>query len=669
MFERYASSTEDGSGPYGFVPNRRGRRVLKLEGCAGETGNGPASRSLPACDAGRSEGEPTTVPGKHADTTVLAQAEPGRHADRAAPGLPTRRELRVLRAEQAVDEVREVPGLSAVRSPVTRRQARLTSASRRGPGSRRRTRRLAGLLVAVTSLAIPGFALAASGPSVVRAGTLELRPGSGASGGSGLNVQDGAVTVGYDLSALPVGGPVYVAVQLRSSAAGGYYAQVRVMPDGQLRLGVVKRTGSGQAGLGVVPVPGRAGAGTLWVQAVVSGANPVSISARAWQAGGAVPGWQYSVTDASPAAGTDRGAVSASTYLSAAAAGPLQVRFSGLDVADAPAGAGQAPAPSASGTATTAAPTTSTPASPAPAASSPRVTSPTATTPSSPASSGTGTPRPPTPTDTAAGGATSFAGFPTARTTGVRSGRALKVHQGDLNLTTPGQVVQGLDIHGYVNVTAPNVTIRDSIVRGGTTPTRGRGLIRDTTASATNLVVEDTELAPDRPSVYLDGLQGWNFTARRLDIHGTVDGVKIHGNNVRVESSWIHDLVAYDHDPAQNGGPSHNDGVQILGGTGIVLTGNSISGGPASGIQVTQSQGPVRGLVIEGNFIDRGTCAVKLQNAPLSTLGPVVARDNRIGSGVTIAGCGILRTGATVLQESGNAWADTAKAVTARVWG
>jgi hypothetical protein len=243
------------------------------------------------------------------------------------------------------------------------------------------------------------------------------------------------------------------------------------------------------------------------------------------------------------------------------------------------------------------------------------------------------------------------------------------VHQGDLNLTTPGQVVEGLDIHGYVNVTAPNVTIRDSIVRGGTTPTRGRGLIRDTTASATNLLVEDTELAPDRPSVYLDGLQGWNFTARRLDIHGTVDGVKIHGNKVRVESSWIHDLVAYDHDPAQNGGPSHNDGVQILGGSGIVLTGNSISGGPASGIQVTQSQGSVRGLVIEGNFIDRGTCAVKLQNAPLSTLGPVVARDNRIGSGVTIAGCGILRTGATVLQESGNAWADTAKAVTARVWG
>jgi len=47
----------------------------------------------------------------------------------------------------------------------------------------------------------------------------------------------------------------------------------------------------------------------------------------------------------------------------------------------------------------------------------------------------------------------------------------------------------------------------------------------------------------------------------------------------------------------------------------------------------------------------------------------VVVRDNRIGSGVTIADCGILRTGATVLQESGNTWADTSKAVAPRVWG
>jgi hypothetical protein len=41
---------------------------------------------------------------------------------------------------------------------------------------------------------------------------------------------------------------------------------------------------------------------------------------------------------------------------------------------------------------------------------------------------------------------------------------------GDQTLGTAGQVVSGLDIHGFVRITAKNMTLKDSIVRGGANP-------------------------------------------------------------------------------------------------------------------------------------------------------------------------------------------------------
>jgi len=48
--------------------------------------------------------------------------------------------------------------------------------------------------------------------------------------------------------------------------------------------------------------------------------------------------------------------------------------------------------------------------------------------------------------------------------TGVPAGTPLTVVTGDQTYSTAGQVVTGLDIHGFVKVTARNVTIRDSVI-------------------------------------------------------------------------------------------------------------------------------------------------------------------------------------------------------------
>ena len=46
--------------------------------------------------------------------------------------------------------------------------------------------------------------------------------------------------------------------------------------------------------------------------------------------------------------------------------------------------------------------------------------------------------------------------------TGVPAGTQLTVHYGDMNITTPGTVISGLDIHGSVNIAGSNATVKDS---------------------------------------------------------------------------------------------------------------------------------------------------------------------------------------------------------------
>ncbi len=134
------------------------------------------------------------------------------------------------------------------------------------------------------------------------------------------------------------------------------------------------------------------------------------------------------------------------------------------------------------------------------------------------------------------------------------AGAALTVMNGDLTVTTAGATYTNLDIHGYVVIKAPNVTIKNSIIRGGT-GNNGLGIVSDTDNAATNFLLEDSTIFPANPVVGLDDIKGWNYTALRDNIYGSVDGLKMYGDNATVESSWIHDLVTYAHDPAQGGGP------------------------------------------------------------------------------------------------------------------
>ncbi len=300
------------------------------------------------------------------------------------------------------------------------------------------------------------------------------------------------------------------------------------------------------------------------------------------------------------------------------------------------------------------APGSSAPDTSAPDTSAPDTQTPTpslAPTPTLPAT------QPATPAPTPSPTTPDASPKPGPTNTGVPAGTELTVHNGDLTITTPGATYSGLDIYGFVRVEAPDVTIKDSIIRGGFA-TSNTALIYDLSDTATNLLVEDSELVPIDPSVNIDGIDGWNYTALRVNIHGTVDGAKMFGPNATMQDSWIHDLVTYWNDPSHADGVSHNDDVQILSGSNLRIVGNDLEGGHNTAIQITQDNGPLTDVLIDRNWADAGNVTFNIANKPLASLSGITVTNNIFGH-AAVTGCQILYTSETALLASNNVYADT----------
>jgi hypothetical protein len=228
---------------------------------------------------------------------------------------------------------------------------------------------------------------------------------------------------------------------------------------------------------------------------------------------------------------------------------------------------------------------------------------------------------------------------------------------GDIVVTTAGTVLDSLDVHGFVIVRAPDVVIRRSVVRGGVA-TGNIGLITADDDAVRNLRIEDTDLVPAVPSLWLDGIKGSNFTAARVDVRGTVDSIKVYGDHVRIESSYLHDSALFTNDPNHGGGSSHSDGVQVLGGDDITIVGNSISGAANAALQVTQNYDDVRGLRLSGNWVDGGTCTLNLASKGRPSMSGLTIEGNRFGRGSSARGCAIIASLATSFQGGGNVYDD-----------
>jgi hypothetical protein len=242
---------------------------------------------------------------------------------------------------------------------------------------------------------------------------------------------------------------------------------------------------------------------------------------------------------------------------------------------------------------------------------------------------------------------------PSASTTGVPSGKTLTAYNGTLTITTPGTVVDGLDVSGTIIVKADNVTIKNTRVRGITSNTYTTPLIYAQNGNK-NLVVQDSELIPSSPNQYQFGIIGWNFTLDRVEIAKVVDGVHIIGSNTVVRNSYIHDVRHY----TVNGSITHSDGIQIQVGSNHRVTNNRIEGGYNAAIQVTQDRGDTSNLQITGNWMSNGLCSVNIAEKSYGPLSGVTVSSNTFGRGQRSQDCAIVRPTTTTLTATGNVFTD-----------
>jgi hypothetical protein len=261
--------------------------------------------------------------------------------------------------------------------------------------------------------------------------------------------------------------------------------------------------------------------------------------------------------------------------------------------------------------------------------------------------------------------ATKPAARPSAANTGVPRGTTLTRHNGDITITKAGTVLKDLDVHGFVVVEASNVTIESSIVRGGVSH-GDTALVK--VVSGSNVVVEDSELVPEDPSVQIDGIRGANYTALRDNIHGTTDATKVTGDNVTITDSYIHDLPFWAHDPDQGGKPAHNDGVEIFVGKNLHITNNAfyIASYGNSAMQVNQNLGTVTDLHFTGNYAEGGDCTVNLVNMPRPSMAGIQVDNNRFGRNTRMTNCAIFAKYAVTLTDVNDVWDDTGLPVTLR---
>jgi len=242
----------------------------------------------------------------------------------------------------------------------------------------------------------------------------------------------------------------------------------------------------------------------------------------------------------------------------------------------------------------------------------------------------------------------------------VKAGTVLTRHDGDLTITTDGTVLDRLDIHGFVIVRAKNVTISNSIVRGGHAAGFATGLITD--YGYQGLLVTDTTIEPEFPSVWFDGIKGSGYTARRVHVIGGVDSMKVQGDNVTIEDSLLENTTYYASDPQQNGGPTHNDNVQIQNGQNVRITGNTIRGAQNFAVLGAASKGNLN-LVVKDNWLDGGHCTVKLQilNGWAET---ATVTGNKFGPNRAVSSCPFTAYPAVTLTQNTNTFELTGGTVT-----
>ena len=183
-------------------------------------------------------------------------------------------------------------------------------------------------------------------------------------------------------------------------------------------------------------------------------------------------------------------------------------------------------------------------------------------------------------------------GFPDSLSSGVPVGVVLRA-SGDVTVSVPGTVLDGLDISGTVSINVSNVTIRRSRIRGS-----GFALVW-IKAGVTGVRVEDSTLDGLGSSEGSMGIWG-PATSLRNDIRGVENGIAPDSGSL-VQDNFVHDLQAP--------GAPHYDGIQIDGGiSNVTIRHNTVLNNhdQTAAVMIDNYFGPISNIVVDGNLLGGG---------------------------------------------------------------
>lgn len=164
---------------------------------------------------------------------------------------------------------------------------------------------------------------------------------------------------------------------------------------------------------------------------------------------------------------------------------------------------------------------------------------------------------------------------------------------GDLTIDKSGETLQNIDVEGTIFVNADNITISNF---------RATQVTQDPTKKGMSL--KDGTI--DGQNKGGDGIQWSNFTAIRMNISRSFDGIKAQGN-VTIRDSFIHDMYAWKGSGAGAGDYTHNDCVQISAGKNILIERNWMDNcGNNSAIFIDPDQGPIENVTVQHNYLNSG---------------------------------------------------------------
>lgn len=246
-------------------------------------------------------------------------------------------------------------------------------------------------------------------------------------------------------------------------------------------------------------------------------------------------------------------------------------------------------------------------------------------------------------------------GYPSPARVGTPAGwTPTTTHQGDLDITVAGTVVEDIEVNGSINVKANDVTIRRARVNGRVWTQHGTANgLRQFSVTVEDSVLGGTSEAMSRRTT--EGVIGpGNYTIRHSELYGS-DGFRVSQpagggtNDVLAEDNFFRANVV---DCSQG---YHKDGVQGYGGgQNVTFRHNTIE---ATGCGVTAAvffANNSKSATVEDNLLIGAGYTLRIHDDANPDVGPWNITGNRI----VPSGYGPVNNNGTDCSASSMNWAD-----------